>query len=262
MRVTGGLGMSVGTSLAFEQTGEVLLAGIDCVLFNLRTLVRNAQQSYESGDTEPDDPKQLALDVEADLAIMAKWIEANRKNRPMRMVVYCPKYNNLESDYKLANVWKPTTDKQKKIAMVYDKTIEKLLSKFSKLVVVTNDTLPDYSGEGLVLTHHVVDLVKVKGVGRLRLLESHTGAVKPFTEWHTKLTNGNDLYYMPFNRLTLQVFGDKSVNFKTQSHGIKELVKQIAVDNKWTSATTLSRVRSTINSLPMGVDKTGLLKMF
>lgn len=261
MRTTGGLGMSVGTSLAFEQMGSALLVGIDCVLFNLKTLIRNAMQSYESGDTEINDPSQLTKDVESDLGIIAKWLEANRGAKPVRMVVYCPSYTNLKSDYRLADVWEPRTDKQKKVFEVTSKTVRMLLSKFDKLVVKTTDTLPEYSGEGLVLTHHVIDLVRVKGVGRLRLLESHTGAVKPFTEWHTKLTGGNELHYMPFNKLTIQVFGDKSVNFKAQSSAIKELVKKIAVENKWTSATTMSRVRGTINSLPQGMDRTGLLKM-
>lgn len=262
MRVLGGLSMSVGTSLAFEESGENLLLGIDCMLFNIKTLIRNASQSYEPGDTEPTNPKQLVQDVESDLTIIAKWLEANRGSKPVRMVVYAPSYKNLKADYPLADLWKPRTDKQNTLQKAYDETLKLLLAKYPKLIVTTKDSIPEYSGNGLVITHHPVDLVTVRGVGRLSLLESHTGVVKPFTDWYTKLTGGDKLYYMPLNRLTIQVFGDKSVNFKSQSLAIKELVKQIALDNKWTSATTLSRVRSTINALPSSVTKAGLLKMF
>ena len=111
------------------------------------------------------------------------------------------------------------------------------------------------------MTHHVVDLVTTSSMARLFLLESYTGVVKDFTQWYTKLTGGDKLHYIPFNALTLQVFGDNSVNFKSSSHGIKELVKKIALEAKWTSATSISRVRNTIGNIAQGADKAGLLMM-
>jgi hypothetical protein len=261
-RTVGGLGMSVGTSYAIENGGGDAMRGVDTVMFNLRTLIRNAQQSYESTDPDYNKVSQIVKDVENDLVELGKFIEKNRKGRPISMVVYAPSYKGIKSKFKHADLYVPKPgSKQEAFLAVGQKVFDELVKKYEKLLVKTDVGMPSFSGKGIVLTHHVVDLTEVSGIGRLYLLESHTGSVKPFTLWNTKLTGGDNLHYIPFNRLTIQVFGDRSTNFKSSSHGIKELVKKIAVEGKWTSATSMSRVRSTINSLPPGVDRSGLLMM-
>lgn len=267
MRSTGTLGMSVGTSLAFEGEGANSIRTADTIMFNLRTLIRNAQQAYESGDKEATDVNQLAEDVSSDLRIIGGWLDQARKNKPIQMVVYCPDYSRLKSDFPKADLVdhskdsKSATEKQKANYALVAKVVEKLVKQYGKMIVETKAKLPPFNGKGIVLTHHVVDLTTAAGVGRLWLLESHTGTLKPFTLWYTKLTGGNELHYIPFNRLTIQIFGDKSTNFKASSHGIRELVKKLAQDNHWTSATTMGRIRGTISSLPSGVDKAGLMLM-
>ena len=266
MRSTGTLGMSVGTSLAFEGEGAKDIRTADTIMFNLRTLIRNAYQAYEAGDKEATDPQQLADDVSGDLRTIGGWLEQARKTKPIQMVVYCPDYSNIKSDFPKADLVdhskdSKATDKQKATAALVDKVVKKLLEQYGKLIVETKAKLPPFNGKGIVLTHHVVDLTTASGIGRLWLLESHTGSLKPFTLWYTKLTGGSELHYIPFNRLTIQIFGDKSTNFKASSHGIRELVKKLAQENHWTSATTMGRIRGTINNLPKGVDKAGLLLM-
>jgi hypothetical protein len=253
--------MSVGTSLAFEGQGAADIPSADAVLFNLHTLVRNAHEAYEKTDKEAFDADRVAEDVSSDLRMLGDWIDKARGRKPVQMKVYCPDYDTLARDYPKAALWEPTSDKQKAYAKLAAQVIKKLKTQYGKLIITERMGIPEYVGRGIVLTHHVVDLTFVKGVGRLFLLESHTGLLKPFTLWYTKLTGGSELHYMPFNRLTIQVFGDRSTNFKTSSMGIRELVKKLAQDHKWTSATTLSRIRSTINGLPQSVDKAGLLLM-
>lgn len=253
--------MSVGTSLAFEGQGAAEIPLADTVLFNLYTLVRNAHEAYEKDERQAFDPDQLAEDVSSDLRLIGDWINKARGRKPIQMVVYCPDYDTLSSDFRKAELWVPKSDKQKAYAKLAEQTVSRLKKQYDKLIVSLRHGIPEYTGRGIVLTHHVVDLTFVKGVGRLFLLESHTGLLKPFTLWYTKLTGGSELHYMPFNRLTIQVFGDRSTNFKASSMGIRELVKKLAQDHKWTSATTLSRIRSTINGLPQSVDKAGLLLM-
>jgi len=267
MRSTGTLGMSVGTSLAFEGEAANSIRSADTVMFNLLTLIRNAHQSYETSDTERFDAKQIAEDVSSDLRLLGEWMEKARQNKPIQMVVYYPDYSALKSDFPKADLVdhsetsKDATPKQKAYYKLAKDVAKKLVTQYGKLIVETKAKLPSFNGKGIVLTHHVVDLTTASGIGRLWLLESHTGSLKPFTLWYTKLTGGNELHYIPFNRLTIQIFGDKSTNFKASSHGIRELVKKLAQDNHWTSATTLGRIRGTINSLPQGVDKAGLLLM-
>ena len=253
--------MSVGTSLAFEASGGDFVRTADTVMFNLRTLVRNAQQAYEKDDKEQSTISQLVKDVESDLMIIGKWLEQNRKGRPISMIVYYPSYRGMGSKFRHANLWKPTTEKQKAYARLIEDVCDNLVEKHKAVIQKTDINLPEFKGRGVIMTHHVVDLTTTPSIGRLFLLESHTGAVKPYTKWYTKLTGGTDLYYIPFNHLTIQIFGDKSTNFKSSSHGIKELVKSLAVTAKWTSATSMSRVRGTIADLPDSVDKAGLMLM-
>lgn len=76
MRELGTLGMSVGTSLAFEGTISKEINSTDTVLINLRTLIRNASQSYtESPNLNVD---QITSDVKQDLVKISQWIDTNR----------------------------------------------------------------------------------------------------------------------------------------------------------------------------------------
>lgn len=261
MRALGALGMSIGTSRAFEGEGNRAIKNADTIIFNIFTLIRNAHDAYEKDDAGMTDPKQLADDVSSDLRLLGEFLEKMRKSRPVHMIVYRSDYTKLTSMFPHGSVWEAKTDKQKAYATLVRKTADLLDKQYGKMIVQTKAAVPDHAGNGVVMTHHVVDLTAVTGVSRLSLLESYTGVVKPFTLWYTKLTGGSELHYMPFNRLTIQVFGDNSTNFKASSRGIKELVKKLAVDHRWTSATTMSRIRGTIASLPESVDKAGLKLM-
>jgi len=261
MRALGALGMSAATSLAFENSGTDSIRTADVMMFNLRTLIRNAIEAYETEDRERKDEEQIAKDVEADMVLIAKWLEANRLGKPVKLIVYCPSYAIFKLKFKYADRAEAKTEKQKERVRVVDGAIKILLKKYEKLIEKTVMGLPDFKGNGVVMTHHVIDLVDTTAVTRLYLFESRTGAIKPYTQWYTKLTGGDELHYMPFNRLTIQIFGDRSTNFRSSSIGIKNLVKKLAADHKWTPATTMSRVRSNINDLPQGVDRAGLLMM-
>lgn len=263
MRTLGTLGMSTGTSLALElgdAASQIRMS--DVVMFNLLTLIRNAHDAYETKEEKLAlTADQLMEDVVGDLKILARWMEQARKTKPIQMVVYYPTYFSLPIRFSKAKLWEPTKPNQIRYVKLVKDTAKKLYSKYDKLIQKTDIGMPTYKGKGIVLTHHVVDLVMVDAVSRLMLMESYTGKVKPFTQWYTKLTGGENLYFMPFNKLTIQVFGDRSTDFRSSSTGIKELVKKLATDYGWTSATTLGRMRSNISSLPQGVDRAGLLMM-
>ena len=261
MRTLGSLGMSVGTSLAFEEMPAGGLVRVDSFLVNIRTLVRNAQQAYEVKSSNYNNVEVIYKDVKKDIELLAKHLNNLRGNSPRTLTLYYTKNEGFKSKYPFAVLWEPTTERQKAFHYVAKQITTKLLKEYKDVITVINVGVPSYMGQGVVLTHHPIDLAECNSIGRLKLLESHTGNLKGYTEWYTKLTGGNDLFYMPLNRLTIQTFGDKSTDFKSQSQGIKDIVKDLAVKKKWTSATSFAKVKSDINSLPYDINKAGLLKM-
>jgi hypothetical protein len=263
MRSLGALGMSIGTSLAIEQPeAAAQIRGSDVILFNLLTLIRNAHDAYESKEDKADlKPEQLMEDVVNDLKMLSRWLEEVRKTKPLQLIVYYPSYFSMKFRFPLADLAKRETDNQKKFDKLSDKTADLIYDKYKKLIERTDIGMPSFKGKGIVMTHRVVDLAVHDHVLRLTLMESYTGKLKPYTQWYTKLTGGKELYYLPFNKLTIQIFGDKSTDFASSSKAIKDLVKKLAQDSSWTPATTVSRCRLNINMLNDGIDKAALLKM-
>jgi len=263
MRNLGALGMSIGTSLAIEQPeAAAQIRASDVILFNLLTLIRNAHDAYETKEERTAlTAQQLMDDTIADLKMMSRWLEEVRKTKPLKLIVYFPSYFSLKFKFPLADLKVPETELQKSYDKISSKAADLIYDKYQKLIERTDVGMPSFKGRGVAMTHRVVDLAVHDHVARLTLMESYTGKLKPYTQWYTKLTGGKELYFLPFNKLTIQVFGDKSTDFMSSSKGIKELVKKLAKDSNWTPATTASRCRLNINMLPDGIDKAALLKM-
>lgn len=261
MRVVGALSISTGTSAAFEgQQLSSVMSSITSYLINLRTLVRNARCAFD--ENEGMDVDRILLAVCDDITKLAEFLNDSYKGKPIEFILYNPSYTGLPRKFPKADLWEPKSEKQKEIANIESKVIKQVCKRLGGLIRQTDCTLPAFSGNGIILSHHTVDLVLNNSQNRLFLLESYTGNIKPYTKWYTKLTGESDqLFNLPLNKLTIQIFGDKSVNFRSMSKAKKELVRSIALKGKWTTATTESRVRSTINSLANAVDREGLLML-
>ncbi len=94
----------------------------------------------------------------------------------------------------------------------------------------------------LVLTSHSYDLLQSRMTRNLELLESHTGLLKGKPLWYTKFNDPKGLERIPFNELTLQVFGDRNMFFM-QKKFVRDAVREIAERSQWTALTTKDRVR-------------------
>lgn len=258
MRALGTFNISVGTSMALEKDafGELQYTG--SFLVNLRTLARNLIASYPKEDNPS--TEQMYKDLKSDLMELVKWLDESSKTKVIDLIVYYPTYKSVGSVFSKADLVteKTMTERilnfNKKIGTLCDR----LYKEFPKQIKRNDTSLPQFSGKGLIITHHVVDLVMTNSVTRLKLLESYTGTAKPYTQWYTKLTGGKNLYYIPFNKLTIQVFGDNSTNFYSSKYALKEMICEYAQRWKWTSGTSMSKVKSDINGLPSGINKAGL----
>ncbi|UYE93445.1 hypothetical protein [Shewanella phage FishSpeaker] len=259
-RTLGNLGISVGTSAALEGELTKTLSSMDNFFINFRTLVRNAIESYASEDSPSVD--EIVKNVKDDLMGVLKFVDTHRGQKQILIDVYNPSYKSRESKFKYAILKSPKTDKQKARAKLFEEVISLFKKNNSGVLRETDCEIKSFVGRALILTHHVMDLTFSNSYSRLYLLESYTGYIKTYVTWNTKLTNGSELHNIPFNRLTLQIFGDKGTDFFTHSMAVKALVNELATSHKWTTGTSYDKVKSDIRGLPKSVDREALIMMF
>ncbi|QDH47103.1 hypothetical protein PQC07_gp219 [Aeromonas phage D3] len=264
-RTLGTLPISVGTSIAIEGLANAPMHRYQSFLINIRTIVRNAREAFDELPNEDD----LFEAAKEDMIQIATAIAGMKLKTILDMKFYYPTYNSLPRLFPMAKL-KPTDpskmllprEQNLKIRTILDnKVYRKLLSEFNKLIVQIDSYLPQFGGDGLIITHHPVDLVLTESYHRLHLLESHTGTIKNYTMLTTKLTGGDTMPNMPLNKLTIQIFGDKAVNFLSQNQGVKKEIKELANSVPWSSASTHSFVAMSIRKLKASPEKDILIKM-
>lgn len=95
----------------------------------------------------------------------------------------------------------------------------------------------------MVLTHSPLDLGSCKHFRKLDLLESHTGKLKPRTQWNTKyypIPQG-DMSRLPWHRKLHWIFGDKVI-IKPMEMKLRRQILQLAEDQHWTAVTTMPKI--------------------
>ena len=264
IRTLSTLPISVGTGLAIEMLTKEFLFKYDSFLINIRTLVRNAHEAYDESKGEIPNVDEVVEAVKEDIINIAQTINDLKLRSSFNIYYYYPSYSGLKSMFPLAKIKDYDSMKPSKQKTNYDfreKVLGKVYKLFDKIITKNNVVMPEFNGEGIVLTHYPVDLATSPSYTRLSLLESHTGTIKRFNEFYTKLTNGKELEGIPLNKLTIQVFGDNSEQFYAMPFKIKNIIKELSVSSKWTSSSTPSFVSRSIRSLQPSPDKEVLMKM-
>lgn len=253
--------ISVGTGLALEILPGVKMYKYHTLLINVRTIIRNARQAFD-GDTLPSE-SDLYEAVKEDIVQTAEFIVAMKLKTTLELKFYYPSYRGLPKEFPMAKIKEPleTKGKQLEEAELDNKVGKKITSEFGNLIINVDSRIPHFNGQALIMTHHPVDLVTTDSYTRLELLESHTGKIKNYTLFYSKLTGSKDLTNIPMNKLTIQLFGDNSTNFYANSYGLKNTIKQLAESARWSTASTPSLVARSIRSLPDSPEKEILLKM-
>ena len=258
-REKGAAPLSIGTSLALEG-----LAGFgeypsekppidqhDELWVNLRTLYRNCFSAIPTVSRGQLQAKWLLDGLLEDARILVSTLE-NRSSRPFSVHFYFCDYSDLERQFPNAKHRKLRTAKQeidRAVEMETYKLFYKARNTPNDLSLRHYDTrMTDRGEKTLVLTHLPLDLLWRNQCRQLNLLESHTGIIKPKAMWYTKLTNGVNLTRIPFNGLSLQVFGENLL-FSAQPLGIKNRILELAEQDQWTSVTTDERVRASLKKL-------------
>lgn len=271
-RAVGKYPISVATSLALESAlnehpelkhKDVPLRKYKQVWVNLRTLFRNLHGSMEPAVANWLDWRGYVIGLYEDMSGISQLLS----DHGVEAVFYYSNYKDIQLKYRHALVRADSTDKQKEYTAVLNKAIEEILKNEGpngrvrlfdlKLKHPTREQYP----ESMIVTHYAYDLLSASEFKDLVLLESHTGAIKPKAQWHTKFLNGKDLAQIPFNEAFLQVFGD-SQTFRPIDIKVRRDILAVAEKYKWSSVTTRDKVMYGISTISNPYSKEILRSMF
>lgn len=261
LRAVSGFPLSVGTSLAFESVfpatqtpydpertipNQVLLDQYQTCWVNVSTLFRNLISAVDKQAFLQATIQELAMVIEEEIGVIQSLFDEYGKG--CKVEFYYSDYSQIKSELKrgkivFAELREPNTENQKFYQSRLNDVI-KQINQHSDSLHVFKGALEAKSYESaFVLTHQPFDLTEYDKFGKLDLLESNTGLLKPRTQWNTKYHSlgKEDLSHLPFNRTLLFVFGDK-VLIKPLSIKIREQILAISVKRNWTPATTLEKV--------------------
>lgn len=255
------LPISVGTAMALEAIGE---AGVMEVLWiNVATLARNL---YESVPTDYRGELTPAAAIEAcadEIMSEIKIIDEVAASHKLAVTYYILGYKDLARKYPFARIRVPNTDIQKARFNYLNDTIEALmrLDERQRFEFDKNSEIRGEPKRALVISHYPTDLLSRAKFTQLRLLESHTGAVKPKSKWNTKLTDGNLYGNIPFNYWTVQIFGDGANHFDRYPTNVRKAVAELAQVRHWTTVTTIDKIRYSLKNMRDQYAAAQLLKM-
>lgn len=263
-RVTSSFDISIATGLALESLFEptavrydperIIPNKIDIsrykgLIINFYTLVRNILNSFQNKIDFKELIKQKDKLIKIIIPLVEEEIETIQSLfltvvSEDRLFIFLPNYasivgimNNgkdIEVNYIKENI---------ELIKFCNYLIPLIRNKTVKVIKPINHKLPfGFDNDYLLLTHYAVDLLNSYN---LKLLESHTGTVKSFNLFYTRFASfgKNDLTRIPFNSLTLFLFGDNSL-VRTSSIKTKKVVLEIAESNKWTYKTTELEVKN------------------
>jgi len=244
--------ISIPTSLALESltnTGEFLKEGkaeienCECLMVNLRTLVRNAINAFGK-DYERATIDVLAEAIVEDVSGIKQTLAYSGLNVELKLY-YCD-YTDLPNRFPNAKFNEPKTDRQK----LYAETSAAVLAKLKDGVAIgetvhISDWRLSSTKDTYLLTHLPIDLLSNKNFSKLRLVESHTGRFKTPADFHTKLKLPKDTSTIPFNGLTLQIFGD-GATFGVYDAKVKKKVLEASITNRWHLLTTETRIKDSL----------------
>lgn len=256
-REVGKFPLSIGTSFAIEGLLGVHEGnphqpsghkGIALLMVNIRTLVRNYREAVKANDVDRIDYHSAALSILAEMKAIPEVIRQSRRN--IEVVYYHQAIEDIKQQFPNATYKRPKTDKQVAVD-TYEKFVIRLLmtecinEKFP-VQIVKRSPIPRNLITA-IYTHYPKDLFWKGSFERLFLLESHTGRLKTYVDWYTKLNSIKADNQVPLNEFTLQVFGDKHL-FEGQDKKVKTELKELAKVKRWNGTTSSAKVAADVRS--------------
>lgn len=264
-RMLGQFPLSVATSIAFESlfnmqpsadapewvrrpTGSIEpIKGIGELWINLRTLLRNIDGAIDKDALNNASPMDYYRVLVSEMStIQAILNDLPVEQRPL-LRFYTKSYQSLSRIWPQALFRDVTAPKLKIYAALENNVMSYFADDLKKgvyqpdLVIIADCNLHPGNRAALI-SHFPVDLVLTKGNRFVKLVESHTGAIKQREDWYTKLRDGNKYPRIPFDKAMVQIFGDKENMLSPQTMQIRKTLAAISEKYHWNPMTTKDRI--------------------
>jgi hypothetical protein len=210
---------------------------------NYRTLFRNIVGAVSADDAAAITPDDYAMLVVEELTIIKAALLDH--GFEVNVIGYVCSYNDLGGIYPKAIQREMKTDRQKYYAALENQTVDAVFANLgsdNEMLIPCDVYIRGNHKRTMLLSSYPIDLINFKDGLQLALVESHTGAIKKRQHWHTKLLNGRDLPHIPFDRMTIQMFGDTGNLFAPYPKAHREKLIALATQYQWTSLTTKARI--------------------
>jgi len=234
------IAVSIATAEALSKAVLVEKPEAPNLWFNVRTLYRNLYGALH-------EPDRVSVSGISELLMEEMGLITALLDGVVKLQWYTTSDKNMVRHFPLAKVKVPRTKKQIAYADVKRRAVRATMSlggvrKFEQKITGNHP-------KSMIITHLPLDLLSEYSFSELLLLESHTGNVKKARQWNTKLTKGRERDRIPFNVLTLQVFGDNSTQFYALPHKVKQAVLDMSVKYKWNPTTSMAKIKDNLKGV-------------
>ena len=250
--------VSIGTSLALESVSDkggkpydpdrkipqmLDLNLWDQFWINISTLFRNLVGALPQVDTKRLDPEECKSALLTEMDIIEALVR--EESSTCQVIWYASNYTRLLTLSSKAMLRLPSTEKQKSYTKLHNSVLQLIINhretEQRPIRVFANKIVPANRVKALILTHMPYDLVNFSKFRELDLLESHTGVLKPRSDWYTKLYDSDELVAIPFSERTLKFFGDHQL-FRPFPKKARKQIIDLAKECHWLWSTTDSKV--------------------
>ena len=243
--------VSIGTSIALEallgtskdhphpKDIPPYWRSYNCLCINVRTLFRNIISSVSTSLLSLVNYTEIETKLMNEMVVI-KNIIATHTDGQLLVGFYLNSYSKIKRMFKQGEPTIVRTVKQKHVQQLEMNVLNKLannplINSENISLEKTDERILTGMGKNIYLTHLPVDLLLAQTVNPT-LLESHTGRIKNIYTLYSKLKNANE--YVPFNKFTIQLFGDTGGTFMPYNTTLAKELRSIADNSGMSAATT------------------------
>lgn len=255
--------ISIGTSIALESIvkgtndpyDDAVIKPNDVSKYqafsiNTYTLCRNILSACKSTHV----PDLTQDDLRAALMAEISYMSLALKGMFSMVEFYYCEYQGLHKKYPHARLLEDKTDKQKLITDLIVGAVSKHLqsqkglpdSDSEKITVYNHNYEKPQGKNTLMFTSQPYNLLAFSKSDQVCLIESHTAHLKSRPLWYTKLHMCKQEPWMPFNHVSLQLFGDNAL-FAPYPKEHRNYLIEVGRKFQWDSHTTLDRMKLNVS---------------